>query len=151
MNMRTIVESWRGFLKEQNVAYSGVLLDNDSREKLLSLEIPADWEKIAHHMTITMGPLVHPKGKHDFSSDYPVGSAVNLRAVAIGASDKAIAVKVVPPAAISSKVKFPHVTIAVNRSGGGKPFDSNKIPEENFKPISGITLSGKVVEVPTSK
>lgn len=146
--MKTIIENWKIFLKEQNIAYSGVLLDDSSREKLLSLEIPDGWEKIAHHMTITMGPIVHPKGKHDFSSDYAVGSPVNLEVIAIGMSDKALAVKVRPPADISPKVKFPHVTIAVNREAGGKPFDSNKIPEENFKPLSGITLTGKVAEIP---
>ena len=58
-----------------------------------------------------------------------------------------MAVKVDPPAEISDKISFPHVTVAVNRAGGGKPFHSNKIPQENFEPLTGISLEGVVEEV----
>ena len=95
-----------------------------------------------------MGSLIHKKGKHDFSEAYPVGSEVELPVVAIGMDDRAMAVKVQPPSEVSKKISFPHVTVAVNREGGGKPFHSNKIPEENFQPLTGITLRGTVEEVP---
>ena len=146
--MKLLLENWRGFLMEQNISYSGVVLDEESKQQLLNLDIPEGWEPVAHHMTITMGSLIHKKGKHDFSEAYPVGSEVELPVVAIGMDDRAMAVKVQPPSEVSKKISFPHVTVAVNREGGGKPFHSNKIPEENFQPLTGITLRGTVEEVP---
>jgi len=101
--------------EEQNVAYSGVVLDEESRQKLLELPIPEGWEPVAHHMTITMGPLQHPKGKHDFSQMYPVGSPVELSAISVGQDERAMAVKVSPPGEINKKISFPHITVAVNR------------------------------------
>ena len=133
---------------EQNISYSGVVLDEGSKQQLLNLDIPEGWEPVAHHMTITMGSLIHKKGKHDFSEAYPVGSEVELPVVAIGIDERVMAVKVQPPSEVSKKISFPHVTVAVNREGGGKPFHSNKIPEENFQPLTGITLRGTVEEVP---
>jgi hypothetical protein len=146
--MKLLLENWRGFLMEQNISYSGVVLDEESKQQLLNLDIPEGWEPVAHHMTITMGSLIHKKGKHDFSEAYPVGSEVELPVVAIGMDDRAMAVKVQPPSEVSKKISFPHVTIAVNQDGGGKPFHSNEIPEENFRPLTGIILRGTVEEVP---
>ena len=136
-----------------NISYSGVVIDDLTRSNLLAMSnnaIPMGWEVIAHHMTITMGPLLHRKGKHDFTQSYPPGSPVDLPVIAVGMDDRAMAVQVAPPAPISHKITFPHVTVAVNREGGGKPFHSNKIPPENFQNIShlGIVLKGTVVEVP---
>ena len=148
--MKLLIENWRKFLIEQNIAYSGILLDEESKQKLLELPIPEGWEPVAHHMTIApFAPLVHPKGKHDFSQDYPLGSEVILPLIAIGQDELAMAVKVQAPGPISKKVKFPHITVAVNREGGGKPKHSNQISEEYFKPLSGITLKGTVEEVPS--
>ena len=149
--MNLIFERWNRYLLLESVAYSGVVLDDASRQKLLdSVDIPEGWEPIAHHMTITLGPLLHPKGKHDFSKDYHVGESVILKVTHVGMDERAMAVKVVPPGEISKKVKFPHITIAVNREGGGKPFHSNKIPADNFKPIEGeLMVRGTVQEVPS--
>ena len=148
--MKLLLENWRQYLLTEAIAYSGVVLDEDSRNKLLELEIPAGWEPVAHHMTIApFAPLVHPKGKHDFSQDYPLGSEVILPLIAIGQDERAMAVKVQAPGPISKKVKFPHITVAVNREAGGKPKHSNQISEEYFKPLSGITLKGIVEEVPS--
>jgi len=47
----------------------------------------------------------------------------------------------------SKKVKFPHVTIAIPE--GGKPFNSNKIPKENFQQVEPFTIRGVVQEVPS--
>ena len=93
-----------------------------------------------------MGPLIHKKGKHDFSEAYPVGSPVELPVVAIGRDERAMAVQVQAPGEIRNS--SPHITVAVNRAAGGKPAHSNEIPEENFEPLSGITLTGTVEEVP---
>lgn len=146
--MKLLFENWRKYLlTEQNISYSGVVLDEASKQKLLALDIPEGWEPVAHHMTITMGPLTHPKGKHDFSTTYPVSTEVELPVIAVGKDERAMAVKVEAPNPIKTK-SWPHITVAVNREGGGKPFDSNKIPEENFQPLSGIVLKGTVQEVP---
>ena len=146
--MKLILENWNKFLNDQHISYSGVVLDEESKQKLLALEIPEGWEPVAHHMTITMGALVHKKGKHDFSEAYPIGSEVELPVIAVGRDERAMAVQVRAPAEISKKISFPHITVAVNRGEGGKPFHSNKIPQENFEPLSGITLRGSVEEVP---
>ena len=51
-----------------------------------------------------------------------------------------------PPGPVSPKVKFPHITIAI--PVGGKPFNSNKIPQENFKSLEApLTVTGTVQEV----
>jgi len=146
--MKLLFENWRQYLTEQNISYSGIVLDEESRQKLLELPIPEGWEPIAHHMTITMGSLIHKKGKHDFSEAYPPGAVIELPVVAVGQDERAMAVQVQTPSEISKKISFPHVTVAVNRAGGGKPFHSNKIPEENFAPLDGIVLRGIVEEVP---
>ena len=146
--MKLLLENWREYLTEQNISYSGVVLDEESRQKLLDLPIPEGWEPIAHHMTITMGPIVHKKGKHDFSETYPVGAQIELPVIAVGADERSMAVKVTPPGDLNKKIPFPHISIAVNREAGGKPFHSNKIPEENFQPLSGIILNGTVEEIP---
>ena len=49
-----------------SISYSCVVLDEQSRNKLLNVlhdKIPVDWQIIAHHMTITLGPLMHPANK----------------------------------------------------------------------------------------
>ena len=146
--MKLLLENWNKFLNEQHISYSGIVLDEESKQKLIALETPEGWEPVAHHMTITMGSLIHKKGKHDFSEAYPIGSVVELPVIAVGRDERAMAVQVQAPAEISKKIPFPHITVAVNRAGGGKPFHSNKIPQENFEPLSGITLTGTVEEVP---
>mgnify|MGYP004461619809 FL=1 len=149
--MKLIFERWNKYLLLENVAYSGVVLDNESHQRLLnSVDIPEGWETIAHHMTITLGPLLHPKGKHDFSKNYGPGNEVTLKVTHVGLDDRAMAVKVEAPYEISKRIAFPHITVAVNREGGGKPFHSNKIPADNFKPIEGeLMVRGTVQEVPS--
>lgn len=113
-----VVENY--LLKEQSrVLYSAVVLDDESRKELIDTfasDIPEGWEVIAHHMTIVFG-----KGLEDKSE---LGKEVELLVTKLGISDMAMAVKVV---GYPSANKIPHVTIAVNRAEGGKPFLSNKI------------------------
>ena len=127
--------SWMDILKSVN--YSAAVLDEESRKKLLDLDMPEGWKPVAHHMNITLGPL-----KED--SMYEVGQEVVMPIIAIGRDDRAMAVKV---KAESANVKsFPHVTVAINPDGG-KPMHSKNIPEENFEKFSG-TLRGIVTEIP---
>ena len=120
------------FNLKKSISYSAVVLDEESRNKLLEL-VPKGWKPIAHHMTIKLGPLRDSK--------YKVGDKVSMNITAIGIDDRAMAVKV---DAERDDDKFAHVTIATSPDGG-KPFHSNQI--ENFKKYSG-KLSGVVEEVP---
>ena len=60
--------------------------------------------------------------------------------------DRVMALKVMPPHPVSKKIKFPHVTVAVNEEAGGKPFHSNQLDDSLFTPID-ITLHGEVKEI----
>lgn len=157
---------------KKNIAYSGVVLDQDSVGKLKAaakaIGVPEGFvfqtkaeAPLPHHMTIVaFKPIKHPKGKHDFSEDYPVGGEVELTVTEIGYDDKAMAAKVIAPGPISEKISFPHITIAINpgkidpKTGEidpksiGKPYDSNKIPADKFQKIGQFTVRGTVQEVP---
>ena len=140
------------------MSYSAVVLDEASQQKLKDFALDADtnvkvnsirlpilvrdngWKVFCHHMTINMGGLPeHLKSYLD--------SDQKLEAFAIGVSDKAVAVKVMGTMAGHSKNAIPHITIAVNVKGGGKPVDSNKITSW-FKMEKPIKLSGIVKELP---
>ncbi len=119
--------------------YSAVVLDKESRSKLLSVMgtyVPDDWEKIAHHMTINMGPIKPELERY-------LGMTVPLRVKEIGISEKAFAVKV---EGFPTTNKIPHITIAIDRKGGGKPVMSNLITD--WRPIQlGFDLKGTVKEI----
>lgn len=121
------------------ISYSAVVLDDSSRSKLLEYlgdNIPEGWETIAHHMTINMGEI-------DSQYEKYLGMTVTLNVTHIGFSDMAIAVGV---EGFPTLNKIPHITVAVNRKEGGKPFMSNKIT--NWKPVQfSLDLKGKVEEV----
>ena len=112
--------------------YSAVLLDDRSRNLLLSTyqsDIPDGWKIISHHMTINFGKLVDK-----------TGIPVQLKVVAIGKNDKAVAVKV---EGYHSANKIPHITIAINNKNGAKAVDSNYIID--WHPVNnGVTLTGTV-------
>lgn len=114
--------------------YTALVLNPESRALLLEkfqAELPAGWEVIAHHMTINLG-----------SANDLVGTEGEAVVVMLGKSDKAIAVEVTSK--IPSKNAIKHVTLAVNKAGGGKAKDSNNIT--NWEPVSPISLRGRVQE-----
>ena len=126
--------------KPKKVLYSAVVLDGESRAKLLEkFPTPKGFRVFAHHMTIVFG-----KGLDDKSE---VGKRVTLTVTELGKSDKAMAVKV---EGYPSANEIPHITLAVNTSKGGKPFMSNQItnwsPVENFN-VENFTVTGIVTEV----
>jgi len=127
--------------KKRNITYSAVVLDESSRSMLLANlagNIPNGWEKIAHHMTINMGKIKPEWEKY-------LGEKVLLKVRTVGYNDKTMAVGV--ETVVPSVTEIPHITIAINRKNGGKPYDSNKIT--NWKSIAfGLELTGEVVEVP---
>jgi tRNA nucleotidyltransferase/poly(A) polymerase len=122
----------------QKVSYTGVFLDKDSRavlEKEFKSQVPDGWEWIAHHMTITLGEMVDKS---------ELGKQVALNVVSFGKDDKVMAIGV---KGYPSKNEKPHITLAVNRAEGGKPYMSNLIKE--WVPYSiGAILTGVVSEYP---
>lgn len=148
--------------KNVPVRYTGIVLENRSANELLETfyhdnpEV-AGWEPVAHHMTLRLGALSQPKkDKHEEFARLN-GRMVDLRVTAFGLSDKAAAVEVQcldndvatameALAAIDGKKSPWHVTVAVNRAGGGKPVDSNRIT--TWEPLpEPMKITGVVQEV----
>jgi len=122
--------------------YTALVISAESKNKLLGQFrdlIPSDWELIAHHMTINMGsakegPLVN--------SGINLGDPAKLMVVGIAHDAKVVAVSVQSNVPSSNKVK--HITLAVNRKAGGKPFQSNQLTD--WKPTSPLELNGTIEE-----
>ena len=106
----------------KKVSYSAVVLNNESRTKLIQVfqrMIPEGWEVIAHHMTINMGSI------DEMYKDL-LGQDVNLNVISYAIDDKVMAVGVKGAPTVNN---VPHITIAVNRANGGKPYLSNKLTD----------------------
>ena len=127
---------------KSDVSYSCVLFGNNVSNALLThdypIEIPSDWKKYAHHMTINLGEL---KDKSDLNRH------VALEVFAVGISDKAMAVKVRAQEWDKqdiSKNAIPHITLAINPDGG-KPVMSNEITK--WQDIKVFTVVGVITEI----
>lgn len=122
-----------------NVAYSAVVLDDKSRERLIERfksAIPDDWEIIAHHMTINLGEI-------DPNFEKYLEMPVRLNVEEFAMDDKVAAVGV---SGFESKNAKPHITLAVNRKAGGKPVMSYNLTNwERLK--RPLLVTGKVTEV----
>jgi len=122
--------------------YTALVLDEANHQKLVrrfAHLIPADWTIYAHHMTINMGPIT--KGPVDPAL---LSQEAMLVVVSVAADDKVIAVGVSSdvPSVNSQK----HITLAVNRNAGAKPFMSNKLREWEDLPEQ-MELYGTILEV----
>ena len=124
------------------MSYTALVLWKESRDLLLDIipriaGTPKEWEEIAHHMTIQFGsPKLPEELEHTKEKNY------ELIATHFGYTDKVLAVRV---EGFPSKNDVPHVTVAVNRKEGGKPFMSNQI--ENWEELEEpLSLYGKVKE-----
>ncbi len=124
----------------KNIAYSAVVLTDESHAKLLKVfsgMIPEGWKPYAHHMTLNMGNI-DPKYAND------LGNEVELTVVDYAFDDLVIAVGVEGYPTNNAK---PHITLAVNVDGGGKPFISNKLT--NWKSTRfQIKVTGIITEIP---
>ncbi len=120
----------------KRVLYSGVILSQESRERLLSKmesiisKLP-DWKIIAHHCTINLGKL---KDKS------LLGKKTYMLVTHVGLSDNALAVMV---SGVDSKNDIPHITVAISPTG--KPKDSNDII--NWVKVKRFGLTGTIEEV----
>jgi len=122
-----------------NVSYSAVVLDERSRKRLIkkfNSIIPEGWTVIAHHMTINLGEINPEYEKY-------LGMPIRLTVDDIAVNDKVMAVGV---SGFYSQNAKPHITLAVNKSAGGKPMMSNNLT--NWKKINTpLMLTGIVTEV----
>jgi hypothetical protein len=118
--------------------YTALVLDQLSHDLLVkSFLIPQDWEIIAHHMTINLGNAQNGPAKDILN--YPA----KLKVTEFAQNDRVMAVKVETDVPSTNAIK--HITIAVNRNVGAKPFESNKL--DNWQKIEPIILSGTIQEV----
>lgn len=121
------------------ISYSAVVLDNNSRQRLIERFkdiIPEGWTILADHMTINLGEI---DSKYEKYLGFPIRLSVNDVAM----DDKVIAVGVTGFESFNTK---PHITLAINKENGGKPMMSNKLINwENLK--RPLLITGKVTEV----
>lgn len=134
--------------RKRKIAYSGIVLTNKSKTEMVnyifnnsitSKELKKDlknWEILAHHMTINMGPV-----KEEYKP--LLGQSFDLLVTHVGYTDKVLAVKV--ETQFVTKNKDPHITVAVNKQKGGKPVMANEITE--WIPIFPFEVEGKLEEI----
>ena len=138
------IKTFEHFIGFRNIAYSGIILDEESHNKLINLtNIPYGWNIYAHHMTISIGEL--PTIYRDYR-----GEEIELTVTHISKTDIIIAVKVEGFFTINrndkreiSKERNQHITIAI------KPPNSPKISNEiiDWKEIKPFKIKGIIKEV----
>lgn len=142
LSVKKILEAKGGLKEESRVLYAAVVLDKESQSSLISQfasKLPEGWKTIAHHMTIVFGRALDDKNE--------IGKEVELTITELGISDMAMAVKV---EGYPSANDIPHITVAVNEAGGGKPFMSNKITNWDKVDLGyKLKLYGVVTEIKT--
>lgn len=115
------------------IIYKAILLDEEGRNKLMSVFPPFFDETFYHHMTVHFNNGV-PINLDD------VGSQVNIKVVGYKRDDKAEAVVVQGYDRVDGKI--PHITLSVAQ--GVKPVYSNKLVEGGWDKVNGPMLSGTV-------
>lgn len=120
----------------KNVSYHALVLkDNYELKSLLNNDPAKEWGIIAHHVTIDLGAAKNHLLPY-------LGKDFNIVATDIGSiENEVVAVKVkIIGFDMHNFTRTPHITLAVNRQLGIKPFQSNKITKWTplKKPISLI-------------
>lgn len=127
---------------EPSISYTGVLLDEVSRAKLLShvdWMIPKSYKRIAHHLTVNMGSLSE-KNSRDL-----IGKTITMIVDSWSLDTRVYAVRVVrikPTLHMQNEV--PHITVACNYAEG-KPVNSNELTNWIALPEQ-IELQGTLFE-----
>lgn len=123
-------------------SYTALVLNPTEQSKLIAQyrpQIPPGWEVVAHHMTINMGAA--EKGP---AANF-VNTPFNLQVTKLAQDDRVMAVGVETECPSANPVK--HVTLAVNRQNGGKPFHSNQLNWAQAQDQPPLNLHGTVQEV----
>ncbi len=147
--------------KIKKPSYTGIVLDQASRKLLLDnlsaqgIQIDPSWEVIAHHCTVNLGsfkdgPAFTPSTFKTFLgkiTGFPkiqwLGRKVPMIVNSIAKNDLVMAVGVTTNVPSTNETK--HITIAVNRAAGGKPYMSNLLT--SWKNIVPFTINGTLEEV----
>lgn len=123
------------------VLYTAVVFNNSETgylfNKFESFISNSDFEILCHHMTINMRSADNGPAKD------LVGKEFKVVFDSVAKNDKVIAAKVICDCPSNNETK--HVTIAVNRKAGGKPFMSNSLTD--WQPIEQFEIKGIVREV----
>jgi len=124
--------------KKKNVSYTGLVLFQEGHNLLISRFKEPEWESIAHHVTINLGPF---KGSEEL-----LGQEFDIVVNSFMKDNLVSAVGVTMPPEIVGK-ENPHMTIAVNREGGGKPQMSNNLNWSEAESVEPMILKTKLLEV----
>jgi hypothetical protein len=123
--------------------YTAIVLDKESHELLKSVigDYSDDWEILCHHTTVNLG-TIDCGPMHNVK----VGSMFKIETTHIGdIKDKITAVKIrIDDSLFATINEIPHISVAVNRKNGGKPFHSNKI--SNWVMCNTYHLTGYLEE-----
>ena len=132
----------------KNYLYYGLFLDTDTKNMLMdnltdNIDIGIALG-VTDRIFIDHCTLLHKsqlKGNEELQSylESNLGKSINIRLVAVGISDKAMAFKVEGVDNICAN-EVPHITIATFR--GGNPVDSNEIT--NWRYIEPIIITAKL-------
>lgn len=142
--------------KKKRISYTGIVLDNKSKERLADfikemrkakkINIPDNWEFSADHITLNMGPSRNPE---------LLGKSIISKVLTYAYNDHILAVGVRPDIEVEYEKENPHITIAFNK--GGKIMRNNKEVEvrpvmsnelQTWKPVpKSFMISGIVKEV----
>ena len=134
-----------------SISYTAVVLDLESQERIKQHFLHSFSITHAHHCTICMGPLVHPKGKHDLHLDWKKGEACYLYVVAVryNPDQSVIALRVLTDGR-RTRTAFPHITLYVG--DGHKPKESNQLTDMFERRLSQpFLVTGIVTEIPNKR
>lgn len=132
-----------GINPKRILMYTAIVLTPESQHKLsmnFKSLVPVNWVMYCHHMTINMNDFASGPLR---DSSFVIGSPVELTVINYAYDNLVIAAGVDTLVPSTNKIK--HITIAVNKNAGGKPFLSNNLT--NWHPISPINLKGIISEV----
>lgn len=106
--------------------YVGVFLDSASKYILKEhYSIPEGWKEYCTHMTVVFNDGSEFAEAVRSANIRNMDKQFSLEVVAVGISEKAMAIKVNLPKGIVCANKIPHITLGVSLEG--KPVDSNAI------------------------
>ena len=123
-----LMSSRKAFLEntfegKRPIYHAAFLYPESHYELISSFEVPEDWKKFAHHMTMLFGRVKHQVVENYLQEN--TGNDVELIATHIGVSSDAMAVKIASDVPTTNDI--PHITLAV--PPGGKPVKSNDITD----------------------
>lgn len=123
------------------VSYTALVLSRKEHNRLLQLIPPPEgWEKIAHHVTLNMGP---------WNGDpMLLGKTFPIQVISHCQNDMVSACRVALSDEVKTKNDVPHITMSVNRVAGAKPFMSNKLDWTTEGKFRGTVMTeGTLIEV----